>query len=66
MFDVVVATTNGGPGQATNVVNLYIYRQAFQLLELSTSSAMAIIVLVITMVLTFVFLWGSKKLEDRL
>ncbi|MDP3949478.1 carbohydrate ABC transporter permease [Microbacterium sp.] len=66
MFDVVVATTNGGPGQATNVVNLYIYRQAFQLLEFSTSSAMAIIVLVITMVLTFVFLWGSKKLEDRL
>ncbi|MGM7697882.1 carbohydrate ABC transporter permease [Microbacterium sp. A84] len=66
MFDVVVATTNGGPGQATNVVNLYIYRQAFQLLEFSTSSAMAIIVLVITMVLTFVFLWGSKKMEDRL
>ncbi|QPZ39356.1 carbohydrate ABC transporter permease [Paramicrobacterium chengjingii] len=66
MFDVIVATTNGGPGQATNVVNLYIYRQAFQLLEFSTSSAMAIIVLVLTMVLTFVFLWGSKKLEDRL
>lgn len=66
MFDVVLATTNGGPGQATNVVNLYIYRQAFQLLEFSTSSAMAIIVLVITMVLTFVFLWGSKKLEDKL
>lgn len=66
MFDVVLATTNGGPGQATNVVNLYIYRQAFQLLEFGTSSAMAIIVLVITMVLTFIFLWGSKKLEDRL
>lgn len=66
MFDIILSTTNGGPGQATNVVNLYIYRQAFQLLEFSTSSAMAIIVLVITMVLTFVFLLGSKKLEDRL
>lgn len=66
MFDVVLSTTNGGPGQDTNVVNLYIYRQAFQLLQFSTSSAMAMIVLVITMVLTFVFLWGSKKMEDRL
>lgn len=66
MFDVVLSTTNGGPGQDTNVVNLYIYRQAFQLLQFSTSSAMAMIVLVITMLLTFVFLWGSKKMEDRL
>lgn len=66
MFDVVLSTTNGGPGEATNVVNLFIYRQAFQLLQFSTSSAMAMIVLLITMVLTFVFLWGSKKLEDRL
>ncbi|WP_200948610.1 carbohydrate ABC transporter permease [Microbacterium sp. Root61] len=66
MFDVVLATTNGGPGEATNVVNLYIYQQAFRLLKFSESSAMAVIVLVITMVLTFIFLYGSKKLEDRL
>lgn len=66
MFDVVLATTNGGPGEATNVVNLFIYQQAFRLLKFSESSAMAVIVLVITMVLTFIFLAGSKKLEDRL
>ncbi len=66
MFDIILATTNGGPGQATNVVNLYIYQQAFRLLKFSESSAMAIIVLIITMILTFVFLLGSKKLEDRL
>lgn len=66
MFDIIVATTNGGPGQSTNVVNLYIYKQAFSLLKFSESSAMAIIVLVITMVLTFFFLGMSKKLEDKL
>lgn len=65
MFDIILTTTNGGPGQATDVVNLYIYRQAFQLLRFSESSAMAVIVLVLTTVLTLVFLWGSKKLEDR-
>ncbi|WP_223692479.1 carbohydrate ABC transporter permease [Leifsonia poae] len=66
MFDIILATTNGGPGQSTNVVNLYIYQQAFRLLKFSESSAMAVIVLVITMILTLVFLLGSKKLEDRL
>lgn len=66
MFDIILATTNGGPGESTNVVNLYIYQQAFRLLKFSESSAMAVIVLVITMILTFVFLLGSKKLEDRL
>jgi len=66
MFDIILATTNGGPGEATNVVNLFIYRQAFQLLKFSESSAMAVIVLVITTILTFVFLLGSKSLEDRL
>lgn len=66
MFDIIIATTNGGPGNATNVVNLYIYQQAFQLLKFSESSAMAIIVLVITTALTLVFLWGSKKMEDKL
>lgn len=66
MFDVIVATTNGGPGESTNVVNLFIYQQAFRLLRFSESSAMAVIVLVLTMILTFVFLLGSKKLEDRL
>lgn len=66
MFDIILTTTNGGPGKATEVVNLYIYRQAFQLLRFSESSAMAVIVLVITTILTLVFLWGSKKLEDRI
>jgi multiple sugar transport system permease protein len=65
MFDIVMTTTNGGPGQATNVVNLYIYQQAFQSLNFSEASAMAVIVLVLTMVLTFVFLAASKRLEDR-
>jgi len=65
MFDIILTTTNGGPGKATEVVNLYIYQQAFQMLRFSESSAMAVIVLVLTTILTLVFLWGSKKLEDR-
>lgn len=63
MFDIVLAATNGGPGDATNVVNLFIYEEAFHSLRLSESAAMSIIILVLTMAMTGIFLWGSRKLE---
>lgn len=64
MFDIALAATNGGPGGATDVINLFIYEQAFRSLRFAESAAMAVIVLVITMVLTALFLLGSRKLED--
>jgi multiple sugar transport system permease protein len=64
MFDIVLAATYGGPGKATNVVNLFIYEEAFRSLRFAESAAMAVIVLVLTMVLTGIFLRGSRKLEE--
>jgi multiple sugar transport system permease protein len=64
MFDIVLSSTNGGPGNATNVINLFIYEQAFRSLHFAEASAMTVIVLIGTTVLTLAFLWGSKKLED--
>lgn len=64
MFDIVLASTYGGPGKATNVVNLFIYEEAFRSLRFAEAAAMAVIVLVLTMVLTGVFLRGSRKLEE--
>ncbi|MDN5788120.1 carbohydrate ABC transporter permease, partial [Pseudorhodobacter sp.] len=65
MFDIVLASTKGGPGDATSVVNLYIYEQAFRSLRFAESAAMAVIVLIATMLLTGVFLIGTRKLENR-
>lgn len=65
MFDIALAATYGGPGGATNVVNLFIYEEAFRSLHFAESAAMAVVILVITMVLTGVFLWGSSLLEKR-
>lgn len=64
MFDIALAATNGGPGRATSVINLFIYEEAFRSLKFAESAAMAIIVLVLTMVLTALFLRGSRKLEE--
>ena len=65
MFDIALVTTRGGPGQATNVVNLYIYEQAFRSLHFGESAAMAVIVLVITVILMVIFLRGTRKLEEK-
>ncbi|KGF69165.1 ABC transporter permease [Hoeflea sp. BAL378] len=64
MFDIVLAATYGGPGKATNVINLFIYEEAFRSLRFAESAAMAVIVLVLTMVLTGLFLRASRKLEE--
>ena len=63
MFDIALAATNGGPGHATSVINLFIYEEAFRSLRFAESSAMAIIVLVLTMILTALFLRGTRRLE---
>lgn len=65
MFDIALAATKGGPGNATNVLNLYIYEKGFRSLEFGSASSMATIVLVITMLLTFVLFRVSNRLENR-
>jgi multiple sugar transport system permease protein len=64
MFDIALAATNGGPGNATEVINLFIYEEAFRSLRFAESAAMAVIVLLLTMALTAMFLVGARKLED--
>ena len=47
-FDIILATTAGGPGQATMVFPLYIWRTAFVSLHFGEASALAVIAIVIS------------------
>lgn len=64
MFDIVLASTQGGPGKSTNVINLFIYEEAFRSLKFAVSAAMSIVVLVLTMIFTAIFLRISRKVEE--
>ncbi|NEE03337.1 ABC transporter permease subunit [Phytoactinopolyspora halotolerans] len=55
-FDAVYAATGGGPGTATELVDIYIFRVSFQQLSLGYGSALAVAMLVITLAVTLVFL----------
>ncbi|WP_210479279.1 carbohydrate ABC transporter permease [Naasia sp. SYSU D00948] len=43
LFDTVVALTGGGPGAATDVVALHVYRAAFEEFDLGRAAAMALV-----------------------
>jgi multiple sugar transport system permease protein len=51
-YDLVYIMTRGGPGQATDLVSYFIYRQAFVSLDIGRACAMAVILLLIVLPLT--------------
>jgi len=56
MFDLVFSLTRGGPGNATELVGIYVYNQGFQFFELGYGSAAALIMLLISLLLAFIYL----------
>jgi multiple sugar transport system permease protein len=55
MFDLVFGLTRGGPGNATELLGIYVYNQGFQYFELGFGSAAAMIMLVISLLLALVY-----------
>lgn len=60
-FTVIQGLTEGGPGQATTVMSLYIIRTAFTKFNTSYASAQALIMFAIVMIITLVQWRGQKK-----
>jgi ABC-type sugar transport system permease subunit len=56
VFDIVWTMTQGGPGEATNVLAVYLYRTAFRFTEFGYGSAIAVVMFVIIFVLSNVYL----------
>jgi multiple sugar transport system permease protein len=54
-FDAILALTGGGPGTATEILNLYAYRAAFIELNFGYGSALATTLLLITLVISGFF-----------
>jgi multiple sugar transport system permease protein len=57
-FDLIFALTNGGPGQATEVFALFMYRKAFTDYALGEGAAVAVVLLGINLLLTVVYLYA--------
>jgi len=53
VFDTVSVTTQGGPADASKVLQMYIYENAFGQYQFGYASALSVALLVILMIVTF-------------
>lgn len=56
LFDMVFVMTRGGPGSATDLVSIYIQRVGFRIFDLGTASAQAILLLIITILISRLYI----------
>ena len=61
-FDIIWLVTQGGPGTATEILNVYLYRVAFVFLKGGEAAALGLILLVITIV-TALLLFRSAGVD---
>ena len=55
-FDTILVITEGGPGRATEVVNLLAYRYGLQYFDMGKASAIGWVMLLVALLLTVLYL----------
>ncbi len=63
VFDTIFVITGGGPGTASETLNIFLYLQAFQFYNLGYASAVVIVFFVIIVALSLILLWTRQKLK---
>jgi multiple sugar transport system permease protein len=61
VFDNAWVLTQGGPGDASRLIALYIYELGFKRFDMGYASVVSITLLLILLVLTAAQFWGSRK-----
>src|SRR5947209_14357197 len=62
-FDIIFAITQGGPGTASETINLYLYSVAFVYYDLGYASAIAIVFFALIVALTAVLLVLRRRAQ---
>ena len=55
LFDQVVTMTNGGPGDATETLNFFVYENAFRFFDMGYASAVGYILMIMLFVMTYIY-----------
>lgn len=56
-FDLVYLLTRGGPGDSTLTLSLYIYKTAFEALDMGYASAISVIMFIMLLAFTILYFW---------
>jgi multiple sugar transport system permease protein len=60
-FDIIYVITQGGPGTASETINIYLYLQAFSFYDIGYGSAVAVVFFTIVVALSLVLLWLRQR-----
>jgi multiple sugar transport system permease protein len=63
-YDLVYILTRGGPGISTETISYYIYKVFFVALDVGKSSAMAFLLLVVIVIMTFILMRFMQRTEQ--
>ena len=62
-FDIIFAITQGGPGTASETINLYLYSVAFVYYDVGYGSAIALVFFVLIVVLAAILLYLRQRMH---
>jgi multiple sugar transport system permease protein len=66
VFDIVQVTTEGGPANASNVLQMYIYRKAFRQFDFGYAATMSLALFALLIAVTFTQLRLARANESDL
>lgn len=62
-FDTIYVITQGGPGTASETINLYLYLQAFSFYQVGKSSAVVVVFFALVIALSLLLFWLRKRVS---
>jgi multiple sugar transport system permease protein len=60
-FDTIFVITQGGPGTASETINIYLYLQAFAFYNIGHASAVVVVFFVLIVVLSLLLLYARQR-----
>lgn len=60
-FDTIYVITQGGPGTASETINLYLYLQAFSFYQIGKASAVVVVFFVLVVALSLMLFWLRER-----
>ena len=60
-FDTIYVITQGGPGTASETINIYLYLQAFSFYQIGKASAVVVVFFALVVVLSVLLVWLRER-----
>jgi multiple sugar transport system permease protein len=55
-FDIIYVMTQGGPGNASETINLYLYQQGFSYFQMGYASSLVVVFFTLVVGVSFLFI----------